>query len=103
MERSYKLLPKAKIDLESIFRYISEELLNPESALNMIKRFELKFNDICSFPKAYPLIELPRLKHNSLRKSIVDNFLIVYYYDEDSDFVNIVRVIYAKMDYIKEI
>ena len=46
MERSYKLLPKAKTDTENLFRYISEELLNPESALAIIDKFEMKFNDI---------------------------------------------------------
>lgn len=103
MERSYKILPKARMDLENLFRYISEKLYNPESALNMILKFEMKFDDICLFPKAYPIIAQPKLKHNGLRKSIVDHFVIVYFYDEDKELINIVRIIYAKRDYIKEI
>lgn len=103
MERSYKILPKAKTDLENLFCYISDELLNPESALAMIEKFEMRFNDICWFPKAYPIITLQRLEHTRLRKSIVDNFIIVYFYDDEKELVNIVRVIYAKRDYIKEI
>lgn len=55
------------------------------------------------FPKANAIISNPRLNNNRLRKSVVDNFLIVYFYDEEKDLVNIVRVIYAKKDYIKEI
>ncbi|MDT8337476.1 MAG: type II toxin-antitoxin system RelE/ParE family toxin [Candidatus Izemoplasmatales bacterium] len=103
MVRSYKLLPKAKLDLENIFIYVSEELLNPESALTLIEKFESKFKDICKFPKAYSILVNPSLDNNCLRKSFVDNFLIVYFYDEERELVNIVRVIYAKMDYLNEI
>ena len=50
MERSYKLLSKAKLDLESIFQYVALELVNPESALELIIKFETKFKDKCMFP-----------------------------------------------------
>lgn len=103
MERSYKLLPKARMDLENIFHYISIELVNPESAFSLIERFEKKFISIRMFPKANSNIKHPSLSNNCLRKSVVDNFLIVYFYDEEKDLVNIVRVIYAKKNYIKEI
>ena len=103
MERSYKILPKAKKDLKNLFRYISEELYNTESALFMINKFETKFNDICLFPKAHPIITLKRLNQNDLRKAIVDNFIVVYLYDERKELINIVRVIYSKRDYLKEI
>lgn len=41
--------------------------------------------------------------YNGLRKSIVDNVIVLYLYDEEKELISIVRVIYAKMDYIKEI
>lgn len=103
MERSYKILPKAKIDLENLFRYISEELCNTESALIVIDKFEMKFNDICLFPKAYPIITLKRLDYDNLRKAIVDNLIVVYFYDEEIGLINIIRIIYSKRDYLKEI
>ncbi len=103
MERSYKILPKAKIDLENIFQYIALKLVNPESASELIEKFEVKFNDICKFPKAYPLIINSNLDNHRLRKSIVDNFIVVYLYDEGKELINIVSVIYAKRDYIKDI
>jgi plasmid stabilization system protein ParE len=56
MEISNKLLPKAKLDLENIFQYVAFELVNPESALGLIEKFEAKFKDICKFLKGYPLI-----------------------------------------------
>lgn len=103
MERSYKILPKAKLDLEGIFQYVSLELVNPESALQLIDKFEAKFNDICVFPKANPLLINANLDSDHLRKSMVDNFIIVYLYDESKEIIDIVRVIYAKRDYMKDI
>ena len=55
MERDYKLLPKARLDLENIFQYISVELVNPESAFRLIERFETKFISICMFQKPMQL------------------------------------------------
>ena len=65
------------MDLESIFQYVALEFVNPESALELIVKFEAKFKDICMFPKAYPLIVNASLDNNQLRKSTVDNFIIV--------------------------
>lgn len=103
MERSYKILPKAKLDLEGIFQYVSLELVNPESASQLIDKFEAKFKDICVFPKANPLLINANLDSDHLRKSMVDNFIIVYLYDESKEIIDIVRVIYAKRDYMKDI
>ena len=89
------------MDLESIFQYVALEFVNPESALELIEKFETKFKDICMFPKAYPLLINASLDNNRLRKSIVDNFIVVYLYDEGKELINIVSVIYAKRDYIK--
>jgi len=69
----------------------------------MINKFEMKFNDICLFRKVNPLITLKRIDHNGLRKAIVDNFIVVYLYDEEKELINIVRVIYSKRVYLKEI
>ena len=69
----------------------------------VIDKFQEKFNDICLFPKANPIITLKRIDHNGLRKAIVDNFIVVYLYDEEKELINIVRVIYSKRVYLKEI
>ncbi len=103
MGRSYKLLPKARLDLETIFHYISEELVNPEAAFRLITKFETKFISICEYPKANPVISNPLFHHSSLRKTVVDKYVIVYIFDEGIDLVNIVRVIYARQDYYNEI
>jgi hypothetical protein len=37
------------------------------------------------FPKAYSILVIPRLNNNRLRKSVVDNYVIIYLFDEEID------------------
>ncbi len=98
MASKYLLFPKAKEDLEAIFSYISIELVNPEAALKLINKFESKFQELLDFPKAYPRIENPGVQQHNLRKCSVENFLIVYFHNEKSDIIEIVRVLHTKKD-----
>lgn len=50
MGNRFLLLPKTQQDLENIFYYISVELVNPEAALNLINKFENKFNELSLYP-----------------------------------------------------
>ena len=103
MASNYIVFPKAQQDLENIFRYISIDLSNPEAAKLLIEKFEDKFNELTLFPKAYPFIEKEGLIVKNLRKCIVDNFLVIYLYNEKKIVVEIVRVVYGRQDYIKNI
>jgi len=103
MENRFVLLPKAKEDLENIFSYIAIELVNPEAASNLIDKFETKFNELLLFPLSYPLIKSKLFFQIDLRKCIVQNYIIVYFYNEIEKLVEIIRVIYAKVDYLEDL
>ena len=103
MANNYIVFPKAQQDLENIFRYISIDLSNLEAAMALIEKFEDKFNELTLFPKACSLIENETLILKNLRKCIVDNFLVIYLYNEMEAVVEIVRVIYGRQDYIKNL
>jgi plasmid stabilization system protein ParE len=49
MENNYILFPKAKADLENIFKYISIDLGNPFAAMKLISKFEVEFNELTFF------------------------------------------------------
>jgi plasmid stabilization system protein ParE len=98
MGNEFILLPKAASDLESIFQYISIERQNPESALSLIAKFKSKFNDLTLFPKAFPIIDNDALIHRHLRKCSVDQYLVVYFFDEPNHLIVIIRVIYVRQD-----
>jgi len=103
MENRYILFPKAKDDLENIFYYISFELVNQEAATDLIYKFESKFNELLLFPLSYPLVESKLIYEIDLRKCIVDNYIILYFYNAKDKLVEIVRVIYSKIDYLQDL
>ena len=103
MGNRFVLLPKAQEDLEKIFYYIAVELVNPEAASNLIDKFEIKFEELLLFPLSYPLIESKLIFQIDLRKCIVDNYIIVYFYNEKNNIVEIVRVIYSKTNYFQDL
>lgn len=103
MVNRYLLSNSAKIDLDNIFSYISKELLNVESALNLIIRFEEKFASIVSFPYSYPVIHEANLERNDLRKCSIENYVIIYLVNIKLKRIEIVRVIYQRVDYLTDI
>ncbi len=102
MVSRYLLSNNAKDDLENIFSYISENLKNIDSALKLINRFEDKFLSLISFPYAYPVIDNIHLDKNDLRKCYIDNYLIIYSVNKNLEQIEIVRIIYQRVDYLKE-
>jgi len=103
MENRIELLPKAREDLENIFSYIAIELVNPEAASNLINKFETKFTELLLFPLSYPLLKSKFIFQINLRKCIVGNYIIVYFYNKKEKLVEIIRVIYSKIDYLEDL
>lgn len=103
MENSIVWLPKAKEDLQNIFSYIAIELVNPQAASNQIDKFEDKYNELLVFPLAYPIIESKFIFQIDLRKCIVQNYMIVYFYNEKDKLIEIIRVIYSRVDYLEDL
>jgi addiction module RelE/StbE family toxin len=103
MENRLVLLPKAQEDLENIFSYIAIELVNKQAASKLIDRFENKFNELLLFPLSYPLIKSKLIFQIDLRKCIVQNYIIVYFYNEIEKLVEIIRVMYSKVDYLEDL
>jgi len=103
MANRYLLSNSAQEDLDNIFSYISKELRNTNSAINLINRFEVKFESLISFPYAYPVVDSINLDRNDLRKCFVDNFIVIYLVNLNLNQIEIVRVIYQRVDYLNDI
>jgi addiction module RelE/StbE family toxin len=98
MENDYVLFPKAQEDLENIFKYISVTLANKDAALHLINKFEAKFNSLALFPNAYPQINHPGVKVENARKCRIDNFMIIYVYDDANSNIEIIRIVHCKQN-----
>ena len=88
-------LPKAIQDLGFIYNYYLENLLLKELH-NLEEDFRLHFERIMKYPKAYPLLEQKDILMDGLRKSVLDDYLIFYLFNELRSIVLIVRVVHSK-------
>lgn len=92
---------QAEIDLRGILEYIAFELQAPENAsgqLDRLDRLEACIMDLDHMPKRYRQYELEPWKSRGLRVAPVDNYLILYIPDDDTQVVTIIRVMYGGRD-----
>ena len=92
-----KIFPLAQTDMEQIFKYIAVELCNPTAAIEQINDFEKAFENVCSFPESCPYINNEYVKDKSLRKLIVNNYIVFYRIKGNE--VQVVRVLYGMRNY----
>lgn len=100
MVSKYILYRKAANSLDNIVHYISIELSNPEAAMSVLGKIETRIQDIMEFPFTYPLIESNKLVVEGVRKSIVENYLIIYIVNDKLDQIEIVNIMYYREDYL---
>ena len=99
MKNKYDLniYPLAKQDMEQIFDYIAVELCNPTASLKLANDFERALQQVCSFPESCPFVNNQYVKDNTLRKLIVNNYIIFYrVYNTE---IQVVRVIYGMRNF----
>ena len=89
---------QAEIDLHGIFEYIAFELQTPENASDQLNRLEVCIMDLDDMLKRYRQYELEPWKSRGLRVAPVDNYLVLYILDDDTQVVTIIRVMYGGRD-----
>ena len=87
----------AKKDLRNIFRYISEELLAPENAAGPTERM------LDTMPNRNRLYEEEPWHSRGLRFFPVDNYLVFYKTDDETEAVYVVRIMYGGRDVNKQL
>ena len=90
----------AKEELEEIYEYISEHLLEVSTANKLMNKIEQNILRLEQSP--YSCVEVHIKHHNEVyRRLVIDNYIVLYEIDEKYKQVVIYRVIYGKMDYLK--
>jgi toxin ParE1/3/4 len=79
-----KMTPKAADDLDSIYRYILEELFAASAATNILERIEKEIIRLREFPFSCNYVADGFLRNKGYRKLIVDNYIVFYLIDEKS-------------------
>lgn len=94
---SFVISKRARTDLENIYEYISEVLLNPKAADDLIDNFFESFRNLCAFPYSYESINNEYVKDPSLRKLYANNYIA--FYRVKGKQIQIVRVLYGMSNY----
>ena len=100
----YKIIlsDDAENDLHGIADYISEQLQNPESAVNTIAKIEKTLlKRLGTFPHSYPIHSYLESVGIEYRRTIISNFTAFYIIDEDTHTVTITHVVYKKCDVLR--
>ena len=93
---SYSFTEKAEQDFDEILRYISFDLANPIAAQNLGRKIFEKIDIVRSFPESCAIVENEFLSDKTVRKLLVDNYIIYYKANHDEKIITIIRIVYGK-------
>jgi toxin ParE1/3/4 len=92
-------LEEANTDLENIYDYIDEKLVEPMIAANQARRIIDAIDGLVPMIIWHRLFEHEPWKSRGFRVMPVDNFSVFYVADEDKAVVTIVAIMYSKRDF----
>jgi len=101
MQNSYQLkfTPIAEDDLDGIYRYISEHLVAPKAANDLMEDIEDSIMRLRDFPYSGSPVADDILSSRGYRKLIVKNYIVFHLIDEAEKQVVIMRVLYGAQKY----
>ena len=79
-------------------QYERKDMQTPENVSDQLDRLEACIMDLDHMPKRYRQYELEPWKSRGLRVALVDNYLVLYIPDDDTQVVTIIRVMYGGRD-----
>lgn len=94
-----KLYTRALRDLEDIYSYIAEKLLEPGIALHMIEELENAIFSLEQFPERGVVRRIGFYANGSYRQIFVKNYVIIYRVLKEKKEVHIVTVRYVPSNF----
>lgn len=93
----------ARQDLKNIYRYISEDLVEPEIAAKLTDKIMKAIRSLDEMPQRYRLFEEEPWHSRGLRILPVNNYLVFYLLDDEKTVVTILRIIYGGRDISRQL
>ncbi len=93
------LTEPAEYDLLDIEYYIHVHLSNPQASIRITNGIIGAMRTLEDDPEIYQYVNDDLLRKIGLRMTRFDNYNIFYYYDETTDIVHIIRILYNKADW----
>ena len=94
---------QADKDLRGIFEYIAFELQAPVNAAKQLDRLEEAISRLDHMPEKFRRYEREPWQSRGLRVFPVDNYLVFYIPNMDTNVVTVLRVMYGGRDIDKEL
>ena len=98
-----QLTPQAEQQLRAIVHHISHELLEPDTAAALLSALEQAMASLHILPQRTPLVEEEPWHTQGIRKLLCRNFLIYFWVDTSAYHVQILAVVYARRDQLKQL
>ena len=92
------LTPEFKKEFRDIYIYIANTLLVPDMARKQCARILENVESLDSMPNRFALVEKEPWHSRGLRKLVVDNFVVFYFPNEQTQEVVIFHVFYGGRD-----
>lgn len=96
---TYQLTRSALQDLQQIMDYISAELHAPESAVALMDSMRDSIQNACAFPLSLTAPRDPQLRAKGYRAIFVKNYIIFTIPDQQTQTLNVMRVLYYAQNY----
>jgi toxin ParE1/3/4 len=93
--------PSAEDDLKNIYDYISDKLQSKINAKNQLVRIREAIFELETMPESYHLYPKEPWHSKGLHYVPVGNYEIFYTVNNDEFKVNVLRVLYGKMNFLE--
>ena len=103
MEYKIRITRQAVAHLREIRRYIEVELAAPDAALNTIRTIRAEIAKLAYMPEKIRTIDEEPWKYDGFRKIRVKNYYVYFWIDEENRKVQVIAVIYVKMDQVNQL
>lgn len=94
-----KLMSRAVRDLDGIYEYIANTLLEPETALNLVNQIENAILSLETMPYRCPERKRGSYANRGYRQLFVENYTAVFRIDEVKKMVVVVTVRYSPSEF----
>jgi len=93
------IMPRAALDLDSIYGYIANELAAPIAAHNLMEKIETSFFRLQEMLESCPECQDDILKQKRYRKLVVNNYIALYTIDYVAKIITVMRVVNGRQEY----
>ena len=94
-----KLMSRAVRDLDGIYRYIAQTLLEPGTALHMVEEIEKEILSLEQLPNRCPPRRSGIYGNKGYRQLFVKNYTVIFRVDEAEKTVLVITVRYSASQY----